>query len=200
MPKIRLKPKQEFSFLDSLGEIDFNTGYVSSLVITSQGFDSQPGGGVCQYSTATYLASLKAGFEIIQRSNHSKAISYYAQDHDYGLDASVYPGVKDLVVKNPFDFDVIIFNHYKDYQILSYIISTQKLPSVELLLNYKVINHLDVQEITIGENNNSKEAFKVQEYIPNIKTHWTRVIDGKNSDEIYSNYLPQPRVLDYSNN
>jgi len=198
MPIIRLKPHQEFSFLDSLGEIDFNTGYVSSLVITSQGFDSQPGGGVCQYSTAAYLASLNAGLEILQRSNHSKAISYYAQDNDYGLDASIYPGVKDLVIKNPFDFDVIIFSHYKDYQILSYIISTQKLPSVELILNYKVVNHLDVQEEIIGEYNTSKEPLRVQEYIPNIKTHWIRVIDGNNSDDIFSNYLPQPRILDYS--
>ena len=83
---IELMPNQEFSFLDSIGDISKETGYKDSLVITSEGFVNQAGGGVCQVSSTMYYAALHAGFPILERYNHSKAISYYAQAFDYGLD------------------------------------------------------------------------------------------------------------------
>ena len=97
---ITLKPNQEFSFLESIGDITKETGYKDSLVITKKGFVSQAGGGVCQVSSTIYYAALNAGFDILERYNHSKAISYYAQAFDYGLDATIYPGQKDLRFKN----------------------------------------------------------------------------------------------------
>lgn len=199
---IKLEPQQEFSFLDSIGEISKQTGFLDSLVITQQGFDSQAGGGVCQVSSTLYYAALNAGFDILERYNHSKAISYYAQVFDYGLDATIYPGQKDLRFKNPFDFPVFLFSYYFDSTMQTLIIAEQKIPEVELILTNKEVDHTNLNLIELNKNSqnyNSSQPLVVQNYIPQIQTTWLRKTQGR-EELIYSFYKSQPKILDYSNN
>lgn len=95
-----IKPGEIFSFNDNLGPVDGSTGYKLELVITGAGTVPEYGGGVCQVSSTVFKAALFSGLPIVERSPHSYAVSYYAQVDGYGLDATIYPGVKDFKFEN----------------------------------------------------------------------------------------------------
>lgn len=95
-----IKPGDTFSFNDNLGEVDGSTGYKLELVIKAEGTVPEYGGGICQVSSTMFKAGLFTGLPIVERSPHSYAVSYYAQVDGYGLDSTIYPGVKDLKLLN----------------------------------------------------------------------------------------------------
>ncbi len=95
-----IKSGDVFSFNDNLGPVDGSTGYKLELVITGAGTVPEYGGGVCQVSSTVFKAALFSGLPIVERSPHSYAVSYYAQIDGYGLDATIYPGVKDFKFEN----------------------------------------------------------------------------------------------------
>ncbi len=95
-----IKPGEEFSFNEHLGPVDASTGYRPELVIKAEGTIPEYGGGLCQVSSTMYRAALMSGLPITERTAHSYAVSYYAQIYGYGLDATIYPGVKDIKFVN----------------------------------------------------------------------------------------------------
>ena len=186
--------------MDSIGEISKETGYKDSLVITKDGFVSQAGGGVCQVSSTIYYAALNAGFPILERYNHSKAISYYAQAFDYGLDATIYPGQKDLRFKNQYPFGVILFSYYFDSTMQTLILAPTEIADVQIDLILKEVDHSQNSLIEVNKDENPNAQAKViQNYIPKITTLWERKVNGQ-IDQISSNYRSQPKIIDYSNN
>jgi len=86
-----------FSFNEQLGEINGSTGYVPELVILGSKVVPEYGGGLCQVSSTAYRGSMLAGMEIVERHNHSYAVSYYAP---HGSDATIYSPIKDFKFKN----------------------------------------------------------------------------------------------------
>jgi vancomycin resistance protein YoaR len=97
---IIIKSGETFSFNDNLGEVDGSTGYKLELVIKAEGTVPEYGGGVCQVSSTVFKAGLLSGLPIVERAPHSYAVGYYAQVDGYGLDSTIYPGVKDLKFTN----------------------------------------------------------------------------------------------------
>ncbi|MCC7432301.1 VanW family protein, partial [Candidatus Peregrinibacteria bacterium] len=95
-----IKPGETFSFNDNLGEVDGSTGYKLELVIKAEGTVPEYGGGVCQVSSTVFKAGLLSGLPIVERAPHSYAVGYYAQVDGYGLDSTIYPGVRDLKFTN----------------------------------------------------------------------------------------------------
>lgn len=101
-----LLPKGEvFSFTDQLGAINGATGYVKELVILGNKVLPEYGGGLCQVSSTAYRAAMLAGMEIVERHNHSYAVSYY---EPFGSDATIYSGHKDFRFQNTSDGDILI--------------------------------------------------------------------------------------------
>jgi vancomycin resistance protein YoaR len=90
---IILKPGEEFSFNNLLGNVDAKNGYESELVIKGGGLVYEYGGGICQVSTTVFRAAIEAGFPITERRPHSFPVRYY---NPQGYDATIYPGVVDL--------------------------------------------------------------------------------------------------------
>ncbi len=86
-----------FSFNEQLGEINASTGFVPELVILGDKVIPEYGGGLCQVSSTAYRGSMLAGVEIVERHNHSYAVSYYAP---HGSDATIYSPTKDFKFKN----------------------------------------------------------------------------------------------------
>lgn len=86
-----------FSFVEVLGPVNASTGYRKELVI--QGEETLPdyGGGLCQVSTTAYRGPWEYGLPIVQRKNHSYAVSYYSPQ---GTDATIYPPNVDMKFKN----------------------------------------------------------------------------------------------------
>ena len=97
-----------FSFDEVLGPVNATTGYRKELVI--QGDTTLPdfGGGLCQVSSTAYRGPWEYGLPIIQRKNHSYAVSYYSPQ---GTDATVYPPNIDMKFKNDTPGDLLIQTH-----------------------------------------------------------------------------------------
>ena len=90
---VLVKPNEEFSFVDLLGEVDEDHGWRPELVIRNNRTEPEYGGGVCQISTTLFRAAVHTGLRITMRQNHSYPVKYY---EPIGFDASVYVPMPDL--------------------------------------------------------------------------------------------------------
>lgn len=94
---IVIEPDAVFSFVDYLGEVDGEHGYLPELVIKNNKTEPEFGGGICQVSTTVFRAALQSGLKITERRNHAYAVQYYKP---YGLDATIYIPKPDLKFQN----------------------------------------------------------------------------------------------------
>lgn len=98
---VLLAPGEVFSFGKILGDVGPAQGYVPELVILGDREEKQYGGGLCQVSSTSFRAALNAGFPIVQRVNHSFAISYYTAPYGVpGVDATIYYPQVDFKFRN----------------------------------------------------------------------------------------------------
>lgn len=97
---VLIKPNSTFSFNNTLGDVSTFTGYKQAYVIKDGKTVLGDGGGVCQVSTTFFRAILDAGLPIVERRAHSYRVTYYEQDAEPGLDATVYAPTTDLKFKN----------------------------------------------------------------------------------------------------
>jgi vancomycin resistance protein YoaR len=89
--QVLLKPGETFSFGKILGDVGPAQGYVPELVILGDHEEKQYGGGLCQVASTAYRAALLAGLPIVERHNHSFAVSYYTAPYSApGVDATIY--------------------------------------------------------------------------------------------------------------
>lgn len=102
---ILIKPGEEFSFNTQLGLVDKSTGYAEEYVILGPKVVKEYGGGLCQVSSTAYRGAMIAGLKILERHEHSFAVSHYKP---YGSDATIYQGVKDFRFKNDSDTAILI--------------------------------------------------------------------------------------------
>jgi len=86
-----------FSFDETLGPVDEKRGYRKELVIEGETTLPDYGGGLCQVSTTAYRGPWEYGLPILQRKNHSYAVSYYSPQ---GTDATIFPPYTDLKFRN----------------------------------------------------------------------------------------------------
>ncbi len=86
-----------FSFNETLGPVNDRTGYRKELVIQGDATIPDYGGGLCQVSTTAYRGPWEYGMPIVQRKNHSYAVSYYSPQ---GTDATIYPPNVDMKFLN----------------------------------------------------------------------------------------------------
>lgn len=70
--------------------------WVEAPVVSGNSLTVGRGGGICQVSTALYVAALKADLQIVERHPHTLATDYAP----LGLDATVSYGELDLLIQN----------------------------------------------------------------------------------------------------
>ncbi len=98
---VLLAPDEVFSFGKILGDVGPAQGYVPELVILGDHEEKQYGGGLCQVSSTAFRAALNAGFPILERVNHSFAISYYTAPFGVpGVDATIFYPQVDMKFRN----------------------------------------------------------------------------------------------------
>ncbi len=88
-----IKPDEEFSLNNALGEIDKASGYLPELVIKGNKTIPEYGGGLCQIGTTMFRVAIGTGLPITMRRNHSYRVSYY---EPAGTDATIYSPWPDL--------------------------------------------------------------------------------------------------------
>ncbi|OGY93297.1 MAG: hypothetical protein A2406_00900 [Candidatus Komeilibacteria bacterium RIFOXYC1_FULL_37_11] len=94
---VLIKPDEEFSLINTLGDIDGEHGYLQELVIKGNRTIPEYGGGLCQIGTTVFRATLASGLPVTQRRNHSYRVSYY---EPAGTDATIYDPWPDYRFKN----------------------------------------------------------------------------------------------------
>ncbi len=94
---ILIAPGENFSFVDHLGEVDGEHGYLPELVIKNNQTTPEFGGGICQVSSTVFRAAIYSGMKITERRNHAYPVQYYKP---YGMDATVYIPKPDLEFTN----------------------------------------------------------------------------------------------------
>lgn len=92
-----IKPNEEASFANRVGEVSGATGYKEELVIKNNKTEKEFGGGLCQVSTTVFRAAIYSGLKITARRNHAYPVSYY---NPQGMDAAVYVPNLDLKFVN----------------------------------------------------------------------------------------------------
>jgi len=99
---VLIAPEEEFSLVTTLKPFTLDNGYVAELVIKGNETVPEIGGGLCQIGTTTFRGAMGAGLDIIERRNHSYAVSYYSDDRNGlpGTDATIYDASPDLVFVN----------------------------------------------------------------------------------------------------
>lgn len=109
-----IEPGATFSFNEVVGDTTAERGYKEAPVLYSSGLGSSDGGGICQVSTALYIAAVKADLEIVERHPHSVPSDYAP----IGLDATiVYVGLDERKVLGKMsslrvDYDTQAVSHY----------------------------------------------------------------------------------------
>ncbi len=92
-----IKPNQEFSLIQSLGDINAENNYLPELVIKGDETVAEYGGGLCQIGTTMFRTALDTGLPITERRNHSYRVSYY---EPAGTDATIYSPKPDFKFLN----------------------------------------------------------------------------------------------------
>lgn len=99
-----LYPGQIFSFNDTVGPREKSHGFKEAMEIINGEFVPGIGGGVCQVSSTLYNTVLLAGLSIVERTNHSKPLSYVP----LGRDATVADNALDFKFANNSSAPVMI--------------------------------------------------------------------------------------------
>jgi len=106
---VLLKPGQIFSFGALLGEVGPAQGYKEGRIILEGRQESAYDGGLCQVSSTAFRAALLAGLPILERVNHSFAVSYYTAPFGVpGVDATIYYPEVDFKFKNDTNHHILI--------------------------------------------------------------------------------------------
>jgi len=195
-----IKPEEEFSFIENLGEVDGDHGYKKELVIKKNTTVPEFGGGICQISTTAFRVALNAGLEITERHNHAYPVSYY---NPPGLDATVYIPAPDLKFINNTGNHILIQTRIEGTKLFFDFYGTSDGRQVELsgptiikrtpeggiqTILYQIIKNADGKEIRedIFKSfyNNHDNYPNPNEIIRNKPKDWS----GKQWDEYYAKY------------
>lgn len=99
-----IEPGETFSFNDAVGDTEHDERYLMAPIISDDQMVDGRGGGICQVSTALYIAALKANLDIVERYAHTLASDYAP----VGLDATLAYGQLDLRIRNTSEAPITI--------------------------------------------------------------------------------------------
>lgn len=94
-----LAPGETFSFNKIVGRRTSAAGYQDAKIFVGGRVIDELGGGICQVTSTLYNAIMRADLEVVERHNHSLAVSYVP----LGQDAAVAYGSLDFKFRNNTD-------------------------------------------------------------------------------------------------
>lgn len=144
-----LLPGETFSYNGTLGNTTKEKGYKEGGAYVGGKVVQAYGGGICQVSTTLYNAALYANLEIVERYNHSYAVSYVPS----GRDATVSYGGKDFKFKNTRNYPIKIVANAKNGVVSVSITGIKEEKEYEIELTSTVISITPCS--TVYENNSS---------------------------------------------
>lgn len=136
LSKISGRVYQPGETLDMLGELgrDGWWMYKYGWVLFGGGEEWQFGGGLCGVATITFSPSWWAGLEIVKRWPHSSLYRNLYPTESLGLDATVYRGHKNLVMRNSLDSPVLYYvkDNPEKMELTMYVIGNSAYANIEI--------------------------------------------------------------------
>lgn len=159
---IVIQPGEVFSFWRILGNPSAKNGYKTGRNIVNGVLQEAVGGGLCQLSGILYHTALKAGFQVVERYNHT--VDIYKEEDRFtplGADATVVYGYKDLRFRNHLSQPVQFYFVFEKEQLSCGIVAEHPLTVLEPVFKRNEIDGKRVVE-TFNERG---EVVAKSEYI-----------------------------------
>lgn len=125
-----IKPGEEFSLAQNIGEIDAANGWLPELVIKNNQTLPEFGGGLCQVSTTLFRAAVNTGLKITERHPHAYPVHYYDPP---GFDATVYPPSPDLKFLNSTPGNILLQTKIEGNKLIFEIYGTSDGRTVKII-------------------------------------------------------------------
>lgn len=127
------QPDEIIDFTDILGQNGWYI-YKNGWVIFGGEEVWQFGGGLCGSATLTFTPSWRSGLEIISRFPHSAYYRSLYPEESLGLDATIYRGHKNLVMKNTTGSPLLyyVYNDHEKMQITEYLIGNSPYQNIDI--------------------------------------------------------------------
>lgn len=183
-----LYPDEVFLLSEQLEPITYEAGYRSSKVIVQGKLEEGIGGGVCQVASTLYNAVLLTELEIVQRQNHSLAVSYVP----LGRDATYATDVIDFKFKNNTGYPILIDSYCENNQVYVNIYGheTAKSP-YEIKFTSELIEVIPPPETKYIEDDTLSEGTEIIETTAlegkRVKLYKMRYKDGQLVDKVVEN-------------
>ena len=191
-----LKPGEVFSYNAIVGHRNQKEGFRLAPVILDGKLVPDWGGGVCQVSSTLYNAALLANLEIVDRSNHGRAIGYVP----LGFDATVVDGQIDFKFKNNLKRSILIYSTVTEDELIFSVLGNTADSPPPIELDYVV--HKVIEPVEIKQPDPTLEAGKeVIDESPQrgfkVSTYRIRTINGKQVSQLLftDDYDPVNRIV-----
>ena len=127
-------PDEEIDFTAELTKDGWGSVYKYGWVIYGPTERWAFGGGLCGSATITFTPSWRAGLDIVTRFPHSTYFSSLYPEDSYGLDATIYRGHKNLVMKNTTGSPLLYYavDEPEKKQITMYLIGNSPYANIEI--------------------------------------------------------------------
>lgn len=191
-----LKPGEVFSYNNIVGNRTQQQGFRMAPVILDGKLVPDWGGGVCQVSSTLYNSALLANLEIVDRSNHGRAIGYVP----LGFDATVVDGQIDFKFKNNLSRPIMLHATITDNELFFAILGDVKDTPPPIELDYVV--HRVIEPVEIKQPDPTLELGKeVVDESPQrgfrVSTYRIRKVNGKEERQLLAtdDYDPVNRII-----
>ncbi len=196
-----IKPDEEFSLVQALGDINAATGYLPELVIKGNKTIPEYGGGLCQIATTMFRSALAVGLPITERRNHSYRVSYY---EPAGTDATIYSPHPDLRFKNDTGGNVLIQARFEGYNDIYFDfwgesdgrIATTTYPVIYNIVKPGPTQIIETTDLAPGEKKCTESAHSGAEAYFDYTVIYNAGLENENKVEnrFYSKYIPWREV------
>ncbi len=136
-------PGQVFSFNETVGPRTAKEGYRVAPVISRGEMVDGMAGGACQISSTLYAAAFFAGLDFVEADVHSQPSHYI----ELGLDATVVWPDKDLKLKNPYPFPVVLHYEVAFGRVRTEILGPQR-PYHTIAFERRIVRSRPYREVT----------------------------------------------------
>ncbi len=157
---LELLPGERFDFNKVVGERTPGRGYLPAPVYVVKGgetvSETDYGGGICQVSSTIFCAVNRAGLKVIERTSHSKDVTYVPK----GMDATVSWGGPEFIFENSTEYPIRIFVSAGGGTLTVSIVGSKvSLPDEKIDVINDGSNVVATKTVTDGDGNTTQQVF-----------------------------------------
>ena len=173
------------SFNEIVGPRTVEAGFAPALVLFEGRGVMGIGGGICQVSTTLFNTALLAGFTVMERHQHSRAVSYI----ELGRDAAVADAGLDLVLQNTSGQDLLLRAQADERRITIALYGTH-MPEVRYTLEARTVSEVPVALAGLGGVQSAADPRMIQRTESGVRVELHRLASNGRTELIARSSYP----------